>query len=93
MAAESDGAARKLAAVSLGMPNPPAGSGKDFPDSLREQAKEILDRHLKAIGGRAEFITFSLDGNSSWNPVTWIHALRSGRAGNSLRPESVPPPK
>ncbi len=47
----------------------------------------------EAIGGRAEFITFSLDGNSSWNPVTWIHALRSGRAGNRLRPESVPPPK
>ena len=38
------------------------------------------------IGGRAEFITFSLDGTSVWyNPLTWFEALRSGRAGNSLR--------
>jgi len=38
------------------------------------------------IGGRAEFITFSLDGSSAWwNPITWIEALRSGRAGRSLR--------
>ena len=38
------------------------------------------------IGGRAEFITFSLDGSSTWwNPITWIEALRSGRAGRSLR--------
>jgi signal peptidase I len=38
------------------------------------------------IGGRAEFITFSLDGTSKWwNPVTWVEALRSGRAGRSLR--------
>ncbi|EZP68543.1 Signal peptidase I [Sphingomonas paucimobilis] len=43
----------------------------------------------EAIGGRAEFITFSLDGDSSWNPATWLHAFRSGRAGNSLRPRSV----
>ena len=47
----------------------------------------------EAIGGRAEFITFSLDGDSSWNPMTWVHGFRSGRAGNSLRPESVAPPK
>ena len=38
------------------------------------------------IGGRAEFITFSLDGSSKWwNPISWITALRSGRAGHSLR--------
>jgi signal peptidase I len=38
------------------------------------------------IGGRAEFITFSLDGTSKWwNPVSWIEALRPGRAGRSLR--------
>ena len=38
------------------------------------------------IGGRAEFITFSLDGSSQWwNPISWIEALRSGRAGRSLR--------
>ena len=35
------------------------------------------------IGGRAEFITFSLDGSTVWwNPLTWFEALRSGRAGN-----------
>ena len=39
------------------------------------------------IGGRAEFITFSLDGTSRLtNPVSWFSALRSGRAGSSLRP-------
>ncbi len=38
------------------------------------------------IGGRAEFITFSLDGTSEWwNPLSWIEALRPGRAGTSLR--------
>ncbi len=47
----------------------------------------------EAIGGRAEFITFSLDGDATLNPLTWLHAFRSGRAGNSLRPASVPPPK
>lgn len=47
----------------------------------------------ESIGGRAEFVTFSLDGDSSWNPMTWLHALRSGRAGNSLRPQRVTPPK
>jgi len=39
------------------------------------------------IGGRAEFITFSYDGSSTWtNPVSWFSALRGGRAGTSLRP-------
>lgn len=38
------------------------------------------------IGGRAEFITFSLDGSATWNPLTWWGALRSGRAGQSLHP-------
>ena len=38
------------------------------------------------IGGRAEFITFSLDGTTEWwNPISWVEALRSGRAGKSLR--------
>ena len=38
------------------------------------------------IGGRAEFITFSLDGTAqTLNPISWIQSLRSGRAGNSLR--------
>ncbi len=39
------------------------------------------------LGGRAEFISFSLDGSQSWyNPLSWFGALRSGRAGTSLRP-------
>ena len=38
------------------------------------------------IGGRAEFITFSLNGSTVWwNPLSWIEALRPGRAGRSLR--------
>jgi len=38
------------------------------------------------IGGRAEFITFSLDGSAQLlNPISWFESLRSGRAGNSLR--------
>jgi signal peptidase I len=38
------------------------------------------------IGGRAEFITFSLDGSTIWyNPLTWLRAFRPGRAGKSLR--------
>jgi len=38
------------------------------------------------IGGRAEFITFSLDGSTAWyNPLSWVKAFRSGRAGHSLR--------
>jgi signal peptidase I len=41
---------------------------------------------VENIGGRAEFITFSLDGSTVWwNPLTWIEALRPGRAGKSLR--------
>jgi signal peptidase I len=42
---------------------------------------------LSSIGGRAEFITFSLDGSSSYNPLSWWGALRGGRAWTSLRPE------
>ncbi|QKR98765.1 signal peptidase I [Sphingomonas sp. CL5.1] len=41
------------------------------------------------LGGRAEFITFSVDGNATLNPLTWWHALRPGRAGTSLHPEQV----
>jgi signal peptidase I len=43
---------------------------------------------LESIGGRAEFITFSLDGTSEWrNPLTWFSALRSGRSFISLAPQ------
>lgn len=41
---------------------------------------------LENVGGRAEFITFSLDGSTSWNPVSWWTSLRGGRAFTSLRP-------
>jgi signal peptidase I len=45
------------------------------------------------IGGRAEFITFSLDGTTElWNPLSWFEALRGDRAGTSLRPAHVPEP-
>nr|WP_254602796.1 signal peptidase I [Sphingomonas bacterium] len=36
------------------------------------------------LGGRAEFITFSLDGTTTLNPLTWFSAFRGGRAGGSL---------
>ena len=45
---------------------------------------------VENIGGRAEFITFSLDGSSEYlNPISWFTALRGGRAGTSLHPEEV----
>jgi len=41
---------------------------------------------IENVGGRAEFITFSLDGTTVWwNPLTWFESFRSGRAGTSLR--------
>ena len=41
------------------------------------------------IGGRAEFVTFSLDGTTRLTaPSTWLSAFRGGRAGNSLRSNS-----
>jgi signal peptidase I len=45
---------------------------------------------VENIGGRAEFITFSLDGTSQYlNPISWFTALRSGRAGSSLHPHQT----
>ena len=41
---------------------------------------------LKNVGGRAEFITFSLDGTTTLNPLTWWSSLRGGRAWTTLRP-------
>ncbi len=46
---------------------------------------------LQNIGGRAEFITFSLDGTTSWNPITWWTSLRKGRSWTTLRPAIVKP--
>ena len=46
---------------------------------------------VENIGGRAEFITFSLDGSFAYlNPVSWITSLRGGRAGSSLHPAEAP---
>lgn len=50
---------------------------------------------LANIGGRAEFITFSLSGSETWNPLSWWPALRRDRAWRSLRPairEGTNPP-
>lgn len=41
---------------------------------------------LENIGGRAEFITFSLDGTTGWNPISWWTSLRGDRAWTTLRP-------
>ena len=38
------------------------------------------------LGGRAEFVTFSLDGDATLNPLSWWSSLRAGRAGTSLHP-------
>ena len=46
---------------------------------------------LADIGGRAEFITYSLDGSETWNPLTWFAALRGSRASLRLRPMILPP--
>ncbi len=44
------------------------------------------------IGGRAEIITFSVDGSTGLNPLSWWTSLRAGRAGTSLRPRQKSPP-
>ncbi|MCC6924507.1 MAG: signal peptidase I [Novosphingobium sp.] len=41
---------------------------------------------LSDVGGRAEFVTFSLDGSQTNNPASWWKALRPGRSWTSLRP-------
>ena len=47
---------------------------------------------LEKVPGRAEFITFSLDGSHQWwNPLSWFGAARPDRAGTSLRPTRVQP--
>ena len=60
----------------------------DSADSRVSEAEDGLGGPVpwENIGGRAEFITFSLDGSTVWwNPLTWFPAFRSGRAGTSLR--------
>jgi len=45
---------------------------------------------LANVGGRAEFITFSLDGSTTADPRTWLASFRSGRAWSNLRPQLRP---
>jgi len=64
----------------------------DNRDHSADSRADIFERGLggpvplENIGGRAEFITFSLDGSEKLNPWTWFDALRGGRAWRSLRP-------
>ena len=48
---------------------------------------------LENIGGRAEFITFSLDGSTGWNPISWFSSMRGDRAWTTLRPAMAEKPK
>lgn len=48
---------------------------------------------LANVGGRAEFITFSLDGSTSWNPISWFTSLRGDRAWTTLRPPLAETPR
>ena len=65
--------------------------GDNRDESADSRASE-LDRGLgggipmENIGGRAEFITFSLDGSTTWNPASWWTGLRGERAWTTLRP-------
>lgn len=42
---------------------------------------------VENIGGRAEIVTFSLNGRATWNPLTWLSVVRTSRSGTSLRPQ------
>ena len=70
----------------------------DNRDHSADSRAEVWERGLGGpvplanVGGRAEFTTFSLDGSETWNPLTWWHALRKGRAWHSLRPAKVAKP-
>lgn len=64
------------------------GDNRDLSADSRVASPLGLDGTIpwENIGGRAEFITFSLDGSTSFNPISWFTSFRSGRAGTSLRP-------
>lgn len=65
------------------------GDNRDYSaDSRASVARQGLGGPvpLANIGGRAEFITYSLDGTASWNPLTWFGAMRGDRAFSTLRP-------
>ena len=44
---------------------------------------------IENVVGRAEFITYSVDGSWSLDPRTWFNALRGGRAFTSLHPKAA----
>lgn len=64
----------------------------DNRDESADSRAEVIESGLGGavplanIGGRAEFITFSLDGSTTWNPVSWFSSLRPDRAWRTLRP-------
>ena len=64
------------------------GDNRDLSADSRVASPLGLDGAIpwENIGGRAEFLTFSLDGTTSLNPVSWFTSFRSGRVGTSLRP-------
>ncbi|MBB3033206.1 signal peptidase I [Alteriqipengyuania lutimaris] len=65
------------------------GDNRDYSaDSRASVARQGLGGPvpLTNIGGRAEFITFSLDGSATWNPFSWFGAMRGDRAFSTLRP-------
>ena len=77
----------------------PAFDNRDHSSDSRFEAAPIGNGlggpvPIANIGGRAEIITFSLDGSAEWwNPLSWIEALRPGRAWTTLRPELRGPPR
>lgn len=64
------------------------GDNRDHSADSREYGSRGLGGPvpLENIGGRAEFITFSLDGTTSFNPISWFTSLRGDRAWTTLRP-------
>jgi signal peptidase I len=67
------------------------GDNRDHSADSREEAGPLTQGlggpvPLADVGGRAEFITFSLDGSESWNPLSWWASLRENRAWRTLRP-------
>jgi signal peptidase I len=68
----------------------------DNRDNSADSRAPLWDRGLGGpvpiadIGGRAEFITFSMDGTQGWNPMSWFRALRPERAWRTLRPAIAP---
>lgn len=65
----------------------------DNRDNSADSRATLAERGLggpvpfESIGGRAEFITFSVDGSTGLNPLSWWSSLRGGRAGASLHAE------